>query len=110
DNIPLLSYALLHGRCRHCNARISVTYPIVEGLTALLVVVCFAVWDAAAEAVLAACLCSVLVVLSTIDANEGISARKTRVPLVPFLSFGAVVALFFGTAIVDASGGLPVFS
>jgi leader peptidase (prepilin peptidase)/N-methyltransferase len=35
DNIPLLSYALLGGRCRHCRARISVRYPAVELLTGL---------------------------------------------------------------------------
>ncbi len=34
DNIPLLSYVLLRGRCRHCSERISARYPIVEGLTA----------------------------------------------------------------------------
>ncbi len=36
DNIPLLSYALLHGKCRHCSARISWRYPVVELLTGLL--------------------------------------------------------------------------
>lgn len=104
DNVPLLSYALLRGRCRYCDARISPTYPIVEASTALLVVACFAVWGPTVEAVLAAGFCSVLVVLSTIDVNErrGASARKTGLPLVPFLSFGAVVALFFGAAIFDA--------
>ena len=30
DNIPVLSYILLRGRCRHCNAKISITYPLVE--------------------------------------------------------------------------------
>ncbi len=38
DNIPLLSYVLLRGRCRNCNARISPAYPLVELLTALLFV------------------------------------------------------------------------
>ncbi|HXM44201.1 MAG TPA: prepilin peptidase, partial [Bryobacteraceae bacterium] len=33
DNIPLLSYALLRGRCRHCKAPISVRYPVVELMT-----------------------------------------------------------------------------
>ncbi|MGD0497313.1 MAG: prepilin peptidase [Bryobacteraceae bacterium] len=36
DNIPLLSYALLGGRCRHCRARISIRYPVVELTTGLL--------------------------------------------------------------------------
>lgn len=36
DNIPLLSWCLLKGRCRHCQAPISRRYPLIEGLTALL--------------------------------------------------------------------------
>ncbi len=36
DNIPVLSYLLLRGKCRHCKSRISVRYPVVELLTALL--------------------------------------------------------------------------
>ncbi len=30
DNIPVVSWLLLHGRCRHCQARISAQYPLVE--------------------------------------------------------------------------------
>jgi leader peptidase (prepilin peptidase)/N-methyltransferase len=36
ENIPVLSYAVLSGRCRSCHAPISIRYPIIEALTALM--------------------------------------------------------------------------
>jgi len=35
DNIPLISYVLLRGKCRQCHGSISLQYPLVEGITAL---------------------------------------------------------------------------
>ena len=36
DNIPVLSYILLKGKCRHCSARIALQYPFVDGFFALI--------------------------------------------------------------------------
>ena len=44
DNIPVLSYLLLRGRCRHCGASISIQYPIVELAAALLFVATYDVF------------------------------------------------------------------
>jgi leader peptidase (prepilin peptidase) / N-methyltransferase len=44
DNIPLLSWVLLRGRCRACGERISLRYPAVELLTGLLFLACYAVF------------------------------------------------------------------
>ncbi len=41
DNIPLLSYAVLRGKCRYCREPISWRYPLVEGLTGLAAVLLF---------------------------------------------------------------------
>lgn len=41
DNIPLISYILLKGRCRYCKTKISMIYPVVEFLTGILFVTIF---------------------------------------------------------------------
>jgi leader peptidase (prepilin peptidase) / N-methyltransferase len=38
DNVPIVSWLALRGRCRHCGERISIQYPVVEGITALVFV------------------------------------------------------------------------
>jgi leader peptidase (prepilin peptidase) / N-methyltransferase len=195
DNVPVLSYVLLRGRCRTCGVHIGARYLAVELLTAFLVTACFLRFGLTTEAFVAAFFCSTLVVLSAIDverrilpdkivlpsagivlaaqlllfpdewlqwilaplgaaaflfaallaypkgmgmgdvklclllgamlgklvlvglmigmvaafvpavvllARHGSAARKMAIPFGPFLAFGAVVALFFGDALLDA--------
>ncbi|HXX00307.1 MAG TPA: prepilin peptidase, partial [Candidatus Acidoferrales bacterium] len=42
DNIPVLSWLVLRGRCRHCKARITPRYLLIELLTGALFVACYA--------------------------------------------------------------------
>ena len=67
DNVPLLSYALLRGRCRHCRARISPLYPAVEALVAVLVAACALAYGPTAYAALAAFFVVTLVTLAVAD-------------------------------------------
>lgn len=80
DNIPLVSWLLLRGRCRHCKARIPVRYFAVEALSAGLVAACILVFGVTAYAVLAAAFCLVLIVLSAIDAEHQIIPNRIVLP------------------------------
>jgi leader peptidase (prepilin peptidase) / N-methyltransferase len=87
DNVPLVSYAVLRGRCRSCGARIGWRYPAVELATAVLVAASFLRFGFTSEAVLAAFFCAVLVVLSAIDAERRILPDVIVLP-----SWGIVLA------------------
>ena len=80
DNVPVLSWLRLHGRCRHCDARIPARYPLVELVTGLLVAACFVAFGLTAYAVLAAAFCAVLVVVSAIDLEHRIIPNVIVVP------------------------------
>jgi leader peptidase (prepilin peptidase)/N-methyltransferase len=81
QNIPVLSYLALGGKCAACKAPISVRYPIVEAVTALLWVLCglqFGVSNALAGAML---LTAVLVVLTAIDLDHQLLPDSLTLPL-----------------------------
>jgi leader peptidase (prepilin peptidase) / N-methyltransferase len=80
DNLPLVSYALLRGRCRDCGARIPFVYPAVELVTALLIAGCVFSFGLTAEAAVAAFFCSVLVAVSAIDLEHRIIPNRIVVP------------------------------
>jgi leader peptidase (prepilin peptidase) / N-methyltransferase len=80
DNIPLVSYLVLRGRCRSCDARIGLRYPVVELVTGLLVAACVLVFGVSVEAVLAAFFCAVLVAISAIDVEHRIIPNAIVLP------------------------------
>lgn len=80
DNVPLLSYALLGGRCRNCHARIPFVYPAVELATAVLLAGCVLAFGLTAEAAIAAFFCAVLVAVSAIDLEHRIIPNRIVLP------------------------------
>ncbi|MDH3254860.1 MAG: A24 family peptidase, partial [Acidobacteriota bacterium] len=70
DNVPILSYLLLRGRCRACGAPISLRYPAVEALTALAFVACTLRFGGSAATAVAALFCALLIALALIDAEH----------------------------------------
>jgi len=67
DNIPLISYLVLRGRCRRCGEPISLRYPAVELLTALLFAGILWRFGLSVEAGAGLVLASILIVISFID-------------------------------------------
>src|SRR5205085_8418692 len=80
DNVPLLSWALLRGRCRSCDAGIPVRYPLVELTTALLLAGCVWKFGLSADAALAAFFCAALVAVSATDLEHRIVPNRIVVP------------------------------
>jgi leader peptidase (prepilin peptidase)/N-methyltransferase len=80
DNVPVLSWLLLRGKCRNCGARISPLYPAVELATALLVAACVWAFGLSGEMVVASFFCAVLVAVSAIDLTHRIIPNRIVLP------------------------------
>ena len=80
DNLPLLSYALLRGRCRACGARISLIYPAVELATAALLAGCLVDFGLSLRAGAAAVFCAALVVVTATDLTHRIVPNRVVLP------------------------------
>ena len=80
DNVPLLSYALLRGRCRSCGVSIPWRYPAVELVTAVLVAGCVLRFGLSGRAAVAAFFCATLVAVSATDLEHRIIPNRIVVP------------------------------
>jgi leader peptidase (prepilin peptidase)/N-methyltransferase len=80
DNIPLVSYFALRGKCRNCGARIGFVYPAVEIAAALLVAACVLAFGLTFYAAIAAFFCCVLVAISAIDIEHRIVPDRIVLP------------------------------
>jgi len=82
DNIPLLSYLLLSGKCHHCGAPISLRYPIVEALTG--VISGYVAWRFGVSFITLSALlfCWALIALTFIDADTQLLPDQITQPLI----------------------------
>ena len=98
QNIPVLSYLLLGAQCSNCRQSISVRYPLVETLTAILAAICAWHFGFGWEALMAIGLTCVLVVISLIDFDHQIIPDSIVMPL---LWVGLTMSLFHPLAGAD---------
>jgi leader peptidase (prepilin peptidase)/N-methyltransferase len=98
DNVPVVSWIVLSGRCRRCHGRISPQYPLVEALTAALFAAVALRTDMSAELWPGLVLMTLLVTVSAIDIEHRIVPNRLLLP-----AAAAALALW---ALVDP-GRLP---
>ena len=105
DNIPVLSWMLLRGRCRACDARISARYPLVELTSGALWVAAGLRFGMTAQAAWAVIFFYLLLILAFID----LDTMRLPNPLVMLLAatglVGAVAAQVLNAAVVPLLGG-----
>ncbi len=81
QNIPVISYLLLGGRCANCKASISARYPVVELLTAVMAGFCAWHFGASIEAIMAIVLTLALIPVALIDADTQLIPDSIVLPL-----------------------------
>jgi len=100
DNVPVLSYVLLRGRCRSCGARISLRYPLLELATAVLFAGASLRFHAPYTAAVVALLFVVLEAVAVIDIEHQIVPNRILYP--SLVAFAGLVAV--GSAVGDDMG------
>ena len=91
DNIPLISYLVLKGRCRNCGERISYKTFIIEILTGLLFIFNYFFFGLSIQAIAGIIFCSVLIAVSFIDIEFRIIPNLI---VLPFTLVGLALSIF----------------
>ena len=81
DNIPLLSWLVLRGRCRHCSAQISARYPAVELVTGVVFVLVAVARGPSAELLVDLPFAAMLIAVADIDLEHRIVPNKILAPM-----------------------------
>ena len=112
DNIPLMSYLLLRGKCRYCQASISIQYPIIEAVTALCSFFLFITFGASLSFIYYFAFVAALIVITVIDLYYQIIPDVISLPGIGIGLLGAFIIpriTFFESLIGIISGGGSLF-
>ena len=90
DNIPIISFVVLGGKCRDCGGRISWRYPLVELITALLSVVLFLKFGCSLQYLIYFIFTAALIVITFIDIDHQIIPDVITLPGIPLFFMAAV--------------------
>lgn len=103
ENIPVISYLFLRGKCSNCKAGISLRYPLVELLTGALTLVVVHHFGASWQSLLAFAFTAMLIAMSMIDFDTQLLPDKLTLPLL----WLGLIANSFGlfTSLQDAVWG-----
>jgi leader peptidase (prepilin peptidase)/N-methyltransferase len=111
DNIPVLSYIILRGKCRYCHAVISPRYPVVELLTGFIFVLVYLKYGLSIDTLVLLILCASLIAITFIDIDHRIIPDKISYPgtIIGFLSsffvsinnpINAIIGMLVGSGIL----------
>lgn len=111
DNLPVVGWLLLRGRCRACGERISAAYPLTELATAGLFVAA-AFLEPLYAAVVAACFLAVMLAVAVIDAGHRIVPNRITYPAIPAFAVAVLVGDLAGQGlgVVDGLLGMVLYA
>lgn len=89
DNVPIISYLILRGKCRKCGTTISAKYPAIEFLTGMMAVATWVYFDISGSAIVYFIFISSLIVITFIDIEYKIIPNVITLPGIPIALLAA---------------------
>ena len=93
DNIPIISYLVLKGRCRNCKTKISPIYPVVESLTAVISLLLFLRYGLSLQYPVTFIFTCTLIVITFIDIDHQIIPDVITLPGIPIFFLSAIFVM-----------------